>query len=40
MTLVLFAYVLTSFFVRVDWHQAILATIRPQLEWSLNIWQY
>jgi Mn2+/Fe2+ NRAMP family transporter len=26
--------VLTSFFVRVDWHQAILATIRPQLEWS------
>jgi NRAMP (natural resistance-associated macrophage protein)-like metal ion transporter len=34
MTLVLFAYVLTSFFARVDWHQALLATIHPRLEWS------
>jgi NRAMP (natural resistance-associated macrophage protein)-like metal ion transporter len=34
MTLVLFAYVLTSFFAHVDWRQALLATITPRLEWS------
>jgi Mn2+/Fe2+ NRAMP family transporter len=34
MTLVLFAYVFTAFFAKVDWHQALLATVRPRLEWS------
>jgi NRAMP (natural resistance-associated macrophage protein)-like metal ion transporter len=34
MTLVLFAYVVTSFFARVDVRQALLATITPRLEWS------
>ncbi len=33
-TLVLLAYVVTAFFSRVDWHHALLATIRPQLVWS------
>lgn len=33
-TLVLLAYVVTAFLSRVDWHQALLATIRPQLVWS------
>jgi NRAMP (natural resistance-associated macrophage protein)-like metal ion transporter len=34
MTLVLFAYVLTAFFARVGWREALLATITPRLEWS------
>jgi NRAMP (natural resistance-associated macrophage protein)-like metal ion transporter len=34
MTLVLFAYVLTSFFAHVDWKQALLVTLVPHLEWS------
>jgi len=34
MTLVLFAYVLTSFFARVDWKQALIVTLVPHLEWS------
>ncbi len=34
MTLVLFAYVITAFFARVDWRQALLATLTPRLEWS------
>ena len=34
MTLVLFAYVLTSFFAHVDWRQALVATFVPHLEWS------
>ncbi len=33
-TLVLFAYVVTAFFVRVDWHQAVVATLLPRLAWS------
>jgi Mn2+/Fe2+ NRAMP family transporter len=33
-TLVLLAYVVTTFFARVDWRQALLATLRPQLIWS------
>jgi NRAMP (natural resistance-associated macrophage protein)-like metal ion transporter len=33
-TLVLFAYVLTSFFAHVDWRQALVATFVPHLEWS------
>lgn len=33
-TLVLLAYVVTAFFARVDWHQALVATVRPHLEWS------
>jgi NRAMP (natural resistance-associated macrophage protein)-like metal ion transporter len=34
MTLVLFAYVLTSFFAHVDWKQALAVTLVPHLEWS------
>jgi NRAMP (natural resistance-associated macrophage protein)-like metal ion transporter len=34
MTLVLFAYVLTSFFAQVDWKQALVVTLAPHLEWS------
>jgi NRAMP (natural resistance-associated macrophage protein)-like metal ion transporter len=34
LTLVLFAYVLTSFFAHVDWKQALTATFVPHLEWS------
>src|SRR5271165_2564971 len=34
MTLVLFAYVLTSFFAHVDWRQALVVTLVPHLEWS------
>jgi NRAMP (natural resistance-associated macrophage protein)-like metal ion transporter len=33
-TLVLLAYVITAFFVGVDWRQALLATFRPQPVWS------
>ncbi len=33
-TLVLLAYVITAFFVRVDWHQALLATLLPHPVWS------
>jgi NRAMP (natural resistance-associated macrophage protein)-like metal ion transporter len=34
LTLVLFAYVVTSFFAHVDWKQALIATLVPHLEWS------
>jgi len=34
MTLVLFAYVLASFFAHVDWKEALLVTLVPHLEWS------
>src|SRR5271169_4364560 len=34
LTLVLFAYVLTSFFAHVDWKQALVVTFVPHLEWS------
>jgi NRAMP (natural resistance-associated macrophage protein)-like metal ion transporter len=33
-TLVLLAYVLTAFFARVDWRQAVMATLIPHLAWS------
>jgi NRAMP (natural resistance-associated macrophage protein)-like metal ion transporter len=33
-TLVLLAYVITAFFAGVDWRQALVATLRPQLAWS------
>jgi NRAMP (natural resistance-associated macrophage protein)-like metal ion transporter len=33
-TLVLLAYVITAFFARVDWHQALLATFLPHPVWS------
>ena len=33
-TLVLFAYVLTSFFANVNWWQALKVTLVPHLEWS------
>jgi NRAMP (natural resistance-associated macrophage protein)-like metal ion transporter len=33
-TLVLFAYVLASFYAHVDWRQALLVTLVPHLEWS------
>jgi NRAMP (natural resistance-associated macrophage protein)-like metal ion transporter len=33
-TLVLLAYVVTAFLARVDWRQALLATVLPQLAWS------
>jgi len=33
-TLVLLAYVVTAFFARVDWHQALLATLVPHVVWS------
>jgi NRAMP (natural resistance-associated macrophage protein)-like metal ion transporter len=33
-TLVLLAYVITAFFAHVDWHQALLATVWPQVTWS------
>jgi NRAMP (natural resistance-associated macrophage protein)-like metal ion transporter len=34
LTLVLFAYVLTSFFAHVDWREALAVTFVPHLEWS------
>jgi NRAMP (natural resistance-associated macrophage protein)-like metal ion transporter len=34
LTLVLFAYVLTSFFAHVDWRLALAVTLVPHLEWS------
>src|ERR1700676_450300 len=34
MTLVLFAYVLASFFAHVDWKRALIVTLVPHLEWS------
>jgi Mn2+/Fe2+ NRAMP family transporter len=34
LTLVLFAYVLTSFFAHVDWKHALAVTFVPHLEWS------
>jgi Mn2+/Fe2+ NRAMP family transporter len=34
LTLVLFAYVLTSFYAHVDWRHALAATVVPHLEWS------
>ena len=34
MTLVLFAYVIASFFAHVDWRQALVVTFVPHLEWS------
>ncbi len=34
MTLVLFAYVLTSFFAHVNWKHALAVTFVPHLEWS------
>ncbi|MGB6898283.1 MAG: divalent metal cation transporter, partial [Candidatus Acidiferrum sp.] len=34
MTVVLFAYVLTSFFAHADWKQALVATLVPHMEWS------
>jgi NRAMP (natural resistance-associated macrophage protein)-like metal ion transporter len=34
LTLVLFAYVVTSFFANVDWKQALTATFVPHFEWS------
>ena len=34
MTLVLFAYVLASFYAHVDWKQALVVTLVPHLEWS------
>ena len=34
MTLVLFAYVLASFFAHVDWKHALAVTFVPHLEWS------
>jgi NRAMP (natural resistance-associated macrophage protein)-like metal ion transporter len=34
LTLVLFAYVLTSFFAHVDWRHALAVTFLPHLEWS------
>ena len=33
-TLVLLAYVVTAFFARVDWRQALLATVLPHFTWS------
>jgi NRAMP (natural resistance-associated macrophage protein)-like metal ion transporter len=33
-TLVLLAYVATAFFAGVDWHQALMATLLPHLQWS------
>ena len=35
-TLVLLAYVAAAFFAGVDWHQALLATLVPHIEWSRN----
>ncbi len=34
MTLVLFAYVLASFYAHADWHQVLAATFVPHFEWS------
>lgn len=34
MTLVLFAYVLASFYAHVDWRHALAVTLVPHLEWS------
>jgi Mn2+/Fe2+ NRAMP family transporter len=33
-TLVLLAYVATAFFAHVDWRQALLATVHPQITWT------
>ncbi len=33
-TLVLLAYVVTAFFARVDWHQALITTLLPHPVWS------
>jgi Mn2+/Fe2+ NRAMP family transporter len=33
-TLVLLAYVVTAFFAHVDWHTALIATLRPHFVWS------
>ena len=33
-TLVLLAYVVTAFFAKVDWHQALMATLLPHPVWS------
>jgi len=33
-TLVLLAYIVTAFFARVDWHQALRATLVPHFAWS------
>jgi NRAMP (natural resistance-associated macrophage protein)-like metal ion transporter len=34
LTLILFAYVFTSFYAHVDWRQAAMVTFVPRLEWS------
>ncbi|MGH9454535.1 MAG: Nramp family divalent metal transporter, partial [Terriglobia bacterium] len=34
LTLVLFAYVVTSFYAHVNWKEALVATVVPHLEWS------
>jgi NRAMP (natural resistance-associated macrophage protein)-like metal ion transporter len=34
LTLSLFAYVATAFFVRISWHEVLHATFLPQLSWS------
>src|SRR5579862_7340046 len=34
LTLVLFAYVLTSFFAHADWRSALVASVVPHFEWS------
>src|SRR5204863_9317946 len=34
LTLVLLAYVVTAFIADVDWRQALLSTLVPNLEWS------
>ena len=34
MTLVLLAYVITAFFARVNWREAITATLMPRMSWS------
>jgi NRAMP (natural resistance-associated macrophage protein)-like metal ion transporter len=34
LTFSLFAYVATAFFVRIDWHQVLHATLLPQPQWS------
>ena len=34
LTLSLFAYVATAFFVKISWHAVVRATVLPQLSWS------
>ena len=34
LTLSLFAYVATAFFVKISWHEVVRATVLPQLSWS------